>query len=151
MTETRKVRNIWADEPDWIVCLVWLDDKNDPEARLRTGDEIGYLFGFAMQSGARIMAEIGDDGEDFTIFQLLFSFPSPTSKEMFLALVQADERTRREEDTGFSVPAQSEIDDAEALGNVLPEDISRRATLRATLISGLLEEDEEDSGERKPN
>ena len=133
--------NPWRDEKDWLVSLVSLTNKNDPAERRRAGEEIGYLFGFASYTDTRIMAEIGDDGEDFTVFQLLFSFKSDEQKKTFLGLVKANEITRLEDEgeyQQFTVPSRSEIDDAQSLGNVLPPDIAERATIRGTIVFGTL-------------
>jgi hypothetical protein len=41
------IKNPFHLEKDWLLSLVWLDDKNDHEMRRRVGAELGTLLGFA--------------------------------------------------------------------------------------------------------
>lgn len=143
------IKNPWHDEMDWLVSVVCLNHKNDPRERRRIGEEIGYLLGFADYTETRIMAKMGDDTKESTVFQFFYSFKSESSKQKFMALVRTNHHTNRDDDEcqQFRVPIRTEIEDAEAISDVLPVDIARTAEVRATLVALLLKDRDKDAAQ----
>ena len=105
----------------------------DAEDRARGAEAIGYLFAYSQMTDTRILALVGDPKAD--AYELLFSFSSPENKAEFLRLLQSNEETRCTDDE-ILVPNQAEIDAAQPIARVLPEDVMRQVTVVATMLFG---------------
>jgi len=115
----------WRDESDWIVLIEFLraDDKED---RTERAQAIGYMLGYSRMTDTRMLALAGDLKAG--VYELLFSFSSPENKAEFLRLLQSNEATAYEEDE-IQVPNQDEIDAAQPIMRVLPEDVLRQVLM----------------------
>lgn len=122
----------WRDDEDWAVLIEFLP-RYDAEDRERGAEAIGYMFAYAQMTDTRMLALVGDPKAD--AYELLFSFSSPENKAEFLRLLQSNDTTRTEEDE-ILVPNQAEIDAAQPIARVLPEDVMRQVTLVATMLFG---------------
>lgn len=122
----------WSKEEDWIVLIEFLR-RDDDEDRMRGAEAIGYMLAYAQMSDTRMLALVGDPKED--AYELLFSFSSPRNKAEFLRLLQSNDATNCE-DNLILVPCQAEIDAAQPIARVLPEDVMRQATIVAVMLFG---------------
>lgn len=120
----------WQDEDDWIVLIEFLP-RHDAEDRARGTDAIAYMLAFAQMTDTRMVALIGDPEAD--AYELLFSFSSPGNKAEFLRLLKSNDATDCEDDE-ILVPEQAEIDAAQPIARVLPEDVMQRVTIMATML-----------------
>jgi hypothetical protein len=64
----------------------------------------------------------------------LFSFNSPKNKAEFLHLLQTSEVTSTEDEL-ILIPDQDEINAAQPIASVLPEEVFREAILIATMLT----------------
>ncbi len=122
----------WHDEEDWIVLIEFLRD-DDPQDRARATQSIGYMLAYAQTTNSRMLAMIGSAKD--SVYELLFSFDSPKHKAEFLRLLQSNDATRYEE-SEVLIPRQDEIDQAQPLSRVLPEDVMRQVTVIAATVFG---------------
>lgn len=122
----------WRNEDDWIVLIEFLPLYN-AEDRARGTDAIGYMFAYAQMTDTRMLALVGDPQAD--AYELLFSFSSPDNKAEFLRLLKSNDATDCEDDE-ILVPNQAEIDAAQPIARVLPEDVMRQVTIIATMLFG---------------
>jgi hypothetical protein len=120
----------WRDENDWIVLLIFLP-RDDAEDRTRAAEAIGYMLAYAQMTDTRMLALLGDRNAD--AYELLFSFNSSENKAQFIHLLMSNEETRCE-DFEIMIPPQEEIDAAQPIAKVLPEDVFQRVTLSATML-----------------
>jgi hypothetical protein len=126
----------WRGEDDWLVLIEFLP-RYDQEDRARGTDAIGYLFAYAQMTDTRMLALVGDPQAD--AYELLFSFSSADNKAEFLRLLQSSDETRCEDEM-ILVPRHDEIEAAQPIARVLPEDVMRQVTIVATMLLG--EQDE---------
>jgi len=89
------------------------------------------MLAYAQMTDTRMLALLGDMKED--VYELLFSFNSSANKPEFPRLLQANDATACE-DEAVLVPHQSEIDAAQPIAKVLPEDVLRLATIVAAML-----------------
>jgi hypothetical protein len=129
---TPPVPPFWRNEADWIVLIEFLVDY-DPEERARAADAIGYMLGYAQMTNTRMLALVGSAKDN--VYELLFSFDSPEHKAEFLRLLQSNDDTRTEEDE-ILVPRQDEIDAAQPITRVLPQDVLPHVLATAAMVSG---------------
>jgi hypothetical protein len=130
---TPPVPPYWQDEDDWIVLIEFLR-RDDPEDRVRAIESIGYLFAYAQMTDTPMLALLGD--AEANAYELLFSFSSPENKADFLDLLRSNDATDCE-DEEILVPPQEEIEAAQPIARVLPEDVMRQVTaIAAMLLSG---------------
>lgn len=117
--DTPAVPPNWRNEEDWITLLEYLRD-DDKKDRLRGAEAIGYMLAYARVTDTRMLALIGSakDGA----YELLFSFKSSANKTEFLRLLQANDATACEEEE-ILVPRQSEIEAAQPIATMLPQDV----------------------------
>jgi hypothetical protein len=127
---TPPVPHFWSNEDDWIVLIEFLR-RDDDEGRARGAESIGYLLGFAQMTDTRMLALVGDAEAD--VYELLFSFSSMENKDEFLRLLHSNDATDCE-DNKILVPRQDEIEAAQPIALVLPEDVMRQVTLIATML-----------------
>lgn len=122
----------WREESDWIVLIEFLrqDDTGD---RVRGTEAIGYMFAYSQMTDTRMLALVGDPKED--AYELLFWFSSPGNKAEFLRLLQSNDATACEE-FEILVPDPSEIEAAQPIARVLPEDVMRQVTVIAAMLFG---------------
>jgi len=81
-----------------------------------------------------MLALIGDP--EGSAYELLFSFSSPENKADFLDLLRSNDATDCE-DEEILVPPQEEIEAAQPIARVLPEDVMRQvAAIAAVLLGG---------------
>ncbi len=120
----------WKDEKDWIVLLIFLP-RDDAEDRTRAAESIGYMLTYAQMTDTRMLALLGDPNAD--AYELLFSFNSAENKAQFLHLLMSNDETHCE-DFEIMIPPQEEIDAAQPIAKVLPEDVFQRVTLTATML-----------------
>ena len=78
----------WIDETDWLCAVEFLNDE-DPEGRDLAADTIGYLLGYAHLTNTRSLALVGDP--EMMAYEILFSFPSPSERKMFLDLIRSND------------------------------------------------------------
>lgn len=107
--------------------------RDNKEDRAWGAESIGYMFAYAQRTDTRMLALVGDPKAD--VYELLFSFNSPENKAEFLRLLQSNDATRCEEEL-ILVPRQDEIDAAQPIARVLPEDVMRQATAIAVMLFG---------------
>jgi len=82
----------------------------------------------------RMLVLIGD--AEASAYELLFSFSSPENKADFLDLLRSNDATDCE-DEEILVPPQEEIEAAQPIARVLPEDVMRQvAAIAAVLLGG---------------
>jgi hypothetical protein len=124
------VPSFWSNEDDWIVLIEFLR-RDDDEDRARGAESIGYLLGFAQMTDTRMLALVGDAEAD--AYELLFSFSSKENKAEFLRLHHSNDATDCE-DNEILVPHQDEIEAAQPIALVLPEDVMRQVTVIATMM-----------------
>jgi hypothetical protein len=129
---TPPVPPFWRNEDDWIVLIEFLR-RDDDEDRARGAEAIGYMLAYAQMTDTRMLALVGDARED--AYELLFSFSSPVNKSEFLRLLQSYDATKCEHELIF-VPLQAEIDAAQPIAGVLPEDVMRQVTVIAAMLFG---------------
>jgi hypothetical protein len=122
----------WREESDWIVLIEFLR-KDDAEDRARGTEAIGHLFAYSQMTVTRMLALVGDPKED--AYELLFSFSSPISRAEFLRLLQSNDATACEE-FEILVPDPPEIEAAQPIARVLPEDVMRQVTVIAAMLFG---------------
>jgi hypothetical protein len=122
----------WHEESDWIVLIEFLR-QDDAEDRVRGTEAIGYMFAYSQMTDTRMLALVGDPKED--AYELLFSFSSPGHKAEFLRLLQSNDATACEE-SEILVPDPSEIEAAQPIARVLPEDVMRQVTFIAGMLFG---------------
>jgi hypothetical protein len=120
----------WEDENDWIVLIEFLRH-DDPEDRSRGAEAIGYMLGFAQMTDTRMLALVGDPEAD--AYELLFSFSSPANKAEFLRLLHSNDATNCEDDE-ILIPRQNEIEAAQPIARVLPEDVMQQVTVVASML-----------------
>jgi len=97
---------------------------------MRGAEAIGYMLAYAQMTDTRMLALVGDRKED--AYELLFSFNSSENKAEFLRLLQANDATACE-DEEILVPHKGEIEAAQPIAKVLPEDVLRQATVVAAM------------------
>ncbi len=129
---TPPVPPYWDDEDDWIVLIEFLR-RDDPEDRARGAEAIGYMLAYSQMTDTRMLALVGDSNED--TYELLFSFSSPENKAEFLRLLKSNDATNCE-DEEILVPIRAEIEAAQPIARVLPEDVMRQVTIIATMLFG---------------
>ncbi|MDW5267413.1 MULTISPECIES: hypothetical protein [Acidobacteriaceae] len=129
---TPPVPPYWQDEDDWIVLIEFLR-RDDPEDYARATESIGYLFAYAQMTDTRMLALIGDP--EANAYELLFSFSSPEDKADFLDLLRSNDVSDCE-DEEILVPPQEEIEAAQPIARVLPEDVIRQVTAVAAMLRG---------------
>ncbi len=122
----------WKDEDDWIVLLVFLPG-DDAEDRTRAAEAIGYMLAYAQMTDTRMLALLGDPNAD--AYELLFSFNSSENKAQFIHLLMSNEETRCE-DFEIMIPPQEEIDAAQPLARVLPEDVMQQVAIISVTVLG---------------
>ena len=122
----------WRDEQDWIVLIEFLP-RDDDEDRARGAESIGYMLAYAQMTDTRMVALVGDPNAD--AYELLFSFSSPSNKAEFLRLLQSNDETRVDDDM-ILIPRQEEIEAAQPIARVLPEDVMRQVTVVAAMLFG---------------
>ncbi len=107
--------------------------RDDEEDRARATEAIGHMLAFAQMTDTRMLALVGDAEAD--AYELLFSFSSPANKTEFLRLLHSNDATDCEDDE-ILIPPQAEIEAAQPIGRVLPEDVMRQVTVIATMLFG---------------
>ncbi len=122
----------WNDETDWIVLIEFLP-RNDIEDRTQAAERIGYMLAYAQMTDTRMLALVGDPQPD--AYELLFSFNSSENKTEFLRLLKSNEETNCE-DEEILIPHPSEIEAAQPIARVLPEDVMRQVTLISITLFG---------------
>jgi hypothetical protein len=122
----------WNDERDWIVLIEFLP-KDDVEDCTQAAERIGYMLAYAQMTDTRMLALLGDPQAD--AYELLFSFNSAENKAEFFRLLNSNELSACD-DEFIQVPPQNEIDEAQPIAKVLPEDVVQRVTLIATMLLG---------------
>ncbi len=80
-----------------------------------------------------MLALIGDP--EANAYELLFSFSSPEDKADFLDLLRSNDVSDCE-DEEILVPPQEEIEAAQPIARVLPEDVIRQVTAVAAMLRG---------------
>ncbi len=118
----------WIEEDDWIVLVTFLP-RHRPDALARATEGIGYMLAYAQMTDTRMLALLGDPQGD--AYELLFSFSSPKNKAEFLHLLQSNRKTEFEEEE-ILVPTRREIEAAQPIARVLPEDVMRQVTTIAS-------------------
>jgi hypothetical protein len=122
----------WLEEKDWLCTLEFLS-KKDAITRASDAEDLGYLLGYAQLTDTRVLALVGDRGDE--VYEILFSFSTPERKRQFLELVRSNEDMGdwyvRDE---FLVPMTAEIQNAKPLTMVLPPDVVEHALLIATML-----------------
>jgi hypothetical protein len=129
---TPPVPPFWKDEEDWIVLIEFLR-RDDDEDRARGAEAIGYMLAYAQMTDTRMVALVGDPDAD--AYELLFSFSSPYNKLEFLRLLRSNDATNYDDEL-ILVPNQNEIEAAQPIARVLPEDIMRQVTVIAAMLFG---------------
>ncbi|WP_035348843.1 hypothetical protein [Edaphobacter aggregans] len=127
---TPPVPPFWNNEDDWIVLIEFLR-RDDDEGRARGAESIGYMLGFARMTDTRMLALVGDAEAD--IYELMFSFSSAENKAEFLRLLHSNDATDCE-DNEILIPRQDEIEAAQPIARVLPEDVMQQVTVIATML-----------------
>jgi hypothetical protein len=122
----------WKDEEDWIVLIEFLR-RDDDEDRARGAEAIGYMLAYAQMTDTGMVALVGDPSAD--AYELLFSFTSSGNKAEFLRLLQSNDETRCDDDM-ILIPRQDEIEAAQPIARVLPEDVMRQVTVTAAMLFG---------------
>jgi hypothetical protein len=122
----------WSGEDDWMVLIEFLR-RDDAEDRARGAEAIGYMLAYSQMTDTRMLALVGDPKAD--AYELLFSFSSPDNKAEFLRLLQSNDATECEE-SEILVPNQAEIEAAQPIARVLPEDVMLQVTITATMLFG---------------
>lgn len=120
----------WLQENDWIVLIEFLP-KDDIEDRTQAAERIGYMLAYEQMTATRMLALLGDPQAD--AYDLLFSFNSAENKAEFMRLLNSNELSACDEEF-IQVPPQDEIDAAQPIAKVLPEDVVQRVTLIATML-----------------
>ena len=120
----------WTEELDWIVLVTFLP-RHRPDALARATEGIGHMLAYSQMTDTRMLALLGDPHGD--AYELLFSFSSPNKKAEFLHLLQSNRKTQFE-DEEILVPTQREIEAAQPIALVLPEDVMREVTNIATVL-----------------
>lgn len=120
----------WTEELDWIALVTFLP-RHRPDALARATESIGHLLAYSQMTDTRMLALLGDPHGD--AYELLFSFSSPKNKAEFLHLLQSNRKTEFE-DEEILVPTRREIEAAQPIALVLPEDVMRRVTNIATVL-----------------
>ena len=120
----------WTEELDWIVLVTFLP-RHRPDALTRATEGIGHMLAYSQMTDTRMLALLGDPHGD--AYELLFSFSSPNNKAEFLHLLQSNRKTQFE-DEEILVPTQREIEAAQPIALVLPEDVMRQITNIATVL-----------------
>jgi hypothetical protein len=122
----------WLEENDWIVLIEFLP-KDDVEDRTQAAERIGYMLAYAQMTDTRMLALLGDPQAD--AYELLFSFNSTENKAEFMRLLNSNELSACDEEF-IQIPPQDEIDAAQPIAKVLPEDVVQRVTLIAAMLMG---------------
>ncbi|WP_260706540.1 hypothetical protein [Edaphobacter flagellatus] len=122
----------WRDEGDWVVLIEFLRT-DDAEDRARGIEAIGSMLAYAQITDTRMLALTGDRKAD--AYELLFSFSSPENKAEFLRLLKSNDATDCE-DEEILVPNQAEIEAAQPIARVLPDDVMRQVTAIAMMMFG---------------
>jgi hypothetical protein len=130
--DTPPIPPYWSNENDWIVLIEFLP-RHDAEDRARATEAIGHMLAYAQMTDTRMLALIGDPEAD--AYELLFSFTTPENKAEFLRLLKSNDFTNCEDEM-ILVPRQDEIEAAQPIAKVLPEDVIQRVTLIATMLLG---------------
>jgi hypothetical protein len=91
------------------------------------------MLAYAQMTDTRMLALLGDPQAD--AYELLFSFNSAENKAEFLRLLNSNELSAYD-DEFIQVPPQDEIDAAQPIAKVLPEDVVQRVTIVATMLLG---------------
>jgi hypothetical protein len=118
----------WTEELDWIVLVTFLP-RQRPDALARATEGIGHMLAYSQMTDTRMLALLGDPHGD--AYELLFSFSSPKNKAEFFHLLQSNRKTTFE-DEEILVPTRREIEAAQPIALVLPEDVMRQVTIIAT-------------------
>jgi hypothetical protein len=129
---TPPVPPFWRNDEDWIVLIEFFVDYDEKD-RARAAESIGYMLGYAQMTNTRMLALVGSAKDN--VYELLFSFDSPEHKTEFLHLLQSNDVTRTEDDE-ILVPRQDEIDAAQPITHVLPQDVLPRVLGIAAMMSG---------------
>jgi hypothetical protein len=127
---TPPVPPYWRDEDDWIVLIEFLR-RDDVEDRVRGAEAIGYMLAFSQMTDTRMLALVGDPNAD--AYELLFSFSSPENKADFLRLLRSNDATDCGDDEILG-PCQDEIEAAQPIARVLPEDVMPQVAVIATML-----------------
>lgn len=120
----------WQDEDDWIVLIEFLR-RDDDEDRARGAEAIGNMLAFSQMTDTRMLALVGDPNAD--AYELLFSFSSPENEADFLRLLRSNNATDCG-DEEILVPRQDEIETAQPIARVLPEDVMQQVAVIATML-----------------
>jgi hypothetical protein len=123
---------LWSNESDWIAIIEFLP-RHDVEVHVRATEAIRHMLAYAQMTDTRMLTLIGDPQAD--AYELLFSFDSTENKAEFLCPLQSNELTARENEM-IMAPRQAEIDKAQPIADILPQDVIRRVTLAATMLLG---------------
>jgi hypothetical protein len=130
--DTPPVPPYWSGEDDWLVILVVLP-QDDVEDRAVGAEAIGHMLAYASMTDTRMLALLGDPDAD--MYELLFSFSSGDNKAEFLRLLKLSQPAICEEDE-IMVPVQAEIEAAQPISRVLPEDVMLQVTITSTMLFG---------------
>jgi hypothetical protein len=84
-------------------------------------------------TNTRMLALVGSAKDN--VYELLFSFDCSEHKTEFLRLLQSNDLTRTEEEETL-VPRQDEIDEAQPISRVLPQDVLPHVLGIAAMLSG---------------
>lgn len=82
----------------------------------------------------RMLAPVGSKRDE--VYELLFFFDFAENKGEFLRLLQSNKATRCGQ-AEIPVPRKDEIDAAQPIAKVLPEDVVRQVTVAAAILGGL--------------
>jgi hypothetical protein len=121
----------WSEEKDWIVLVEFLP-RHNAEDRVLVTEAIGHMLAYAQMTDTRMVALLGDPEAD--AYELLFSFNSPKNKAEFLHLLRTSEVTSTEDEL-ILIPDQDEINAAQPIASVLPEEVFREVILIATMLT----------------
>lgn len=110
---------LWRDDDRWLM-LIELLPHDDLELRQHVTNVLGHMLAYARQTQACMLAFPDDKESDR--YYLLFSFDAPTDKADFLTLLQLNADTAQPSNK-ILVPTLAEINRAELIGSVLPQDI----------------------------
>jgi hypothetical protein len=103
------------------------------KAVLKPQTESGTCSRYAQMTDTRMLALLGDPQAD--AYELLFSFNLSDNKAEFFRLLNSNELSACDDEL-IHVPPQDEIDAAQPIAKVLPEDVVQRITLIATMLMG---------------
>lgn len=107
--------------------------RDDVQDRAIGAEAIAYMFAYSHMTDTRMLALLGDPDAD--MYELLFSFSSSDNRVEFLRLLKSNDATNCG-DEEILVPIQAEIEAAQPIARVLPEDVMRQVTITATMLLG---------------